>query len=574
MHVIGIEGTAHTAGVGIVEYGPDTADGAYTVLANPMDLYSPAEGGIHPREAANHHARELPLLIERALDEGGLRAADIDLVAFSQGPGLGPCLRTAATAARMLALSLHRPLIGVNHCVAHLEVGRLLGATDPILLYASGGNTQIIAYTNGRYRVFGETLDIGVGNMLDKFGLRLKMRFPPGPMVEQEARKGAQYSPLPYSVKGMDLAFSGILTAALERHRRGDPVPDICFSLQETVFAMLTEVTERAMAHTEKDEVLLGGGVVQNKRLQAMVRQMAEDRDARFYVPPPALCRDNGAMIALTGLLMHQSGIRQPIQGTVVKQRFRTDAVDVSWREERSLGRDLAPTKTPWEERSGTLWHRGAEAEIHRITWRSRPAVAKRRVPKRYRLRALDEKLRTQRARHECRLISEARRVGIRTPIVYDLDIFDAEIVMEYIDGPRVKSVLLDSADTGSGPAAENGDHDIRALCRRIGATIGALHAADIVHGDLTTSNILLKERDGPVVLIDLGLGEKTDSVEAKGVDLHVLMEAFESTHSTQLALLDDLIAGYRKTNADADTVLDRVQDIERRGRYIKRPTV
>jgi N6-L-threonylcarbamoyladenine synthase len=326
MICLGIEGTAHTAGVGIV-------DDSGKVLANAIKMIGGEVGGIHPREAANHHVIEIPKQIEKALEEAHLGYEDIDLVAFSQGPGLGPCLRTAATAARSLSLALGVPIIGVNHCVAHLEIGRVVtGCDDPTLLYASGGNTQIIAYAGGRYRVFGETLDIGIGNMLDKFGRETGLTFPSGPKIEQLAKEGKQLLELPYSVKGMDVAFSGILTAALQLRKKGASMEDLCFSLQETCFSMLVEVTERAMAHVEKEEVLLGGGVVQNKRLQEMVRIMAEERGARMYVPPARLCIDNGAMIAWTGLLMYKSGSRMSIDETVIKQRFRTDEVEVIWR--------------------------------------------------------------------------------------------------------------------------------------------------------------------------------------------------------------------------------------------------
>ncbi|MBC7108640.1 MAG: bifunctional N(6)-L-threonylcarbamoyladenine synthase/serine/threonine protein kinase [Methanomassiliicoccales archaeon] len=326
MIAIGLEGTAHTLGVGIV-------DDKGNILANEIKMYKPEKGGIHPREAANHHAENAAAVIRKSLEVAGVSPKDIDLVCFSQGPGLGPCLRTVATAARSLSLSLSVPIIGVNHCIAHLEIGIIkTQAKDPVLLYASGGNTQVIAFANGRYRVFGETLDIGIGNMLDKLGREIGLGYYAGPKIEALAKEGKKLLELPYSVKGMDMAFSGILTAALNLHANGASVEDICFSVQETCFAMLTEVTERAMAHVEKNEVLLGGGVVQNKRLQAMVAKMAEERGASMFVPEGRLCVDNGAMIAWTGLLMYKSGIRMDIKDTQVRQRFRTDEVEVTWR--------------------------------------------------------------------------------------------------------------------------------------------------------------------------------------------------------------------------------------------------
>ncbi|MGB9636452.1 MAG: UGMP family protein, partial [Thermoplasmata archaeon] len=219
------------------------------------------------------------------------------------------------------------------HCIAHLEIGRgTTEARDPVLLYVSGGNTQVIAFTNSRYRVFGETLDMGIGNFLDKFGRALSLPFPAGPKIEALALQGKELVKLPYSVKGMDVSFSGILTAALALLKKGEKIEDLCYSVQEYAFSMLVEVTERAMAHVGKNEVLLGGGVARNKRLQEMVRKMAEERNAKFFIPEPDLCVDNGAMIGYLGLLMYLSGIRQEIKDTEIRQRFRTDEVDVIWR--------------------------------------------------------------------------------------------------------------------------------------------------------------------------------------------------------------------------------------------------
>ncbi len=326
MIALGIEGTAHTVGVGIVDNHAD-------ILANEIKMYRPEKGGIHPREAANHHSENVVPLICSAVKNAGIGFQDIDVITFSQGPGLGPCLRTVATAARALAVSLNKPIIGVNHCIAHLEIGvAKTSSRDPVLLYASGGNTQVISFANGRYRIFGETLDIGIGNMFDKLGRELGLGYYAGPKIEKLALEGNRLLELPYSVKGMDMAFSGIMTAALSLKEKGCRLEDICFSIQETCFAMLGEVTERAMAHVEKKEVLLGGGVVQNKRLREMIATMCHDRGAEMFVPEPKLCVDNGAMIAWTGLVMHRSGVKMAVEETKVNQRFRTDEVEVTWR--------------------------------------------------------------------------------------------------------------------------------------------------------------------------------------------------------------------------------------------------
>jgi glycoprotease/Kae1 family metallohydrolase len=255
--VLGIEGTAWSLSAAIVGH-----DKVYAEVSHP---YVPETGGIHPMMAAQHHANHIAPVIRELLDKG----IDFDGVAFSQGPGLGPCLRTVATAARALSLARDVPLMGVNHCVAHIEVGRWqTGCRDPVVLYVSGANSQVIAFRRGRYRVFGETLDIGIGNALDKFGRHLGLQHPGGPKIEALAREGKNYIRMPYVVKGMDLSFSGMMSAAKDAAAT-HPKEDVCFSLQENAFAMLTEVTERALAHTGKEEVLVGGGVAANGRLQA-----------------------------------------------------------------------------------------------------------------------------------------------------------------------------------------------------------------------------------------------------------------------------------------------------------------
>ncbi len=326
MVVLGIESTAHTASVGIV-------DDAARVVALTSDMHRPKQGGIHPREAANHHVERLPDLVREALASGAVDPRDVEAVAFAQGPGLGPCLRAGATVARMLALAWHRPLVPVNHCVAHVEIARVLsGLDDPVLLYASGGNTQVIAHARGRYRVLGETLDVGIGNFLDKLWIGLGGTFPGGPEVEREARSGSELHPLPYSVHGMDVAFSGMLTAALALHAKGVGRPDLAYSVETTAYAMLTEITERALAHLRGGAVVLGGGVACNERLRGMVRAMVEGRGGTMFAPPRSLCVDNGAMIAWTGLLAHRSGGAVDVADSAVEPRQRTDRVATPWR--------------------------------------------------------------------------------------------------------------------------------------------------------------------------------------------------------------------------------------------------
>lgn len=329
-YCLGIESTADDFSVGISTFQGE-------ILANVIDAYIPIEGGIHPREAARHHAEVTSRVLEEAFMKSTIKPQNLSVIAFSQGPGLGPCLRTGATVARAMAAYLEIPLVGVNHCLAHIEIGKLkTRAQDPITLYISGGNTIVAAFDAGRYRVFGETLDIALGNCLDVFareaGLRQKPDLPFGAVIEKLAAKGDKLIPLPYTVKGMDTSLSGLLTAAVNLLKKGEyKLEDLCYSLQETAFSMVTEVTERALAHTGKKEVLLTGGVAANKRLQSMIKAIAEEHDARFCVVPSEFAVDNGAMVAWTGVLAYTHGMITPIEKSFVKPRWRLEEVDVPW---------------------------------------------------------------------------------------------------------------------------------------------------------------------------------------------------------------------------------------------------
>ncbi len=320
MICLGIESTAHTFGIGIVT---DTCE----ILANEKEMFKPGRGGILPREAAEHHSERCNEILDKALKKAGITVYDIDLIAFSQGPGLPPCLKIGAVFARALKQKTGKPLVGVNHCVAHLEIGKAITkAKEPTLLYVSGANTQVIAFENKKYRVFGETLDMGVGNFLDTFGREKGITFPAGPEIEKLSNKG-KYVSIPYSVKGMDISLSGILTHCLRINRK---IEDLCYSIQETVFAMLIEVTERAMAHTNKTELILGGGVAANKRLNDMAEKMCNERKAKFYKVPADVCVDNGVMIAWNGILQYKS--QGETSDTRINKSYRTDMVGVTWK--------------------------------------------------------------------------------------------------------------------------------------------------------------------------------------------------------------------------------------------------
>jgi len=298
---LGIESTAHTFGIGIV-----TEKGK--VLANSIDAFRTEKGGLIPNDLAKHHEEAKAKVLNDALQKANLELKDISLVSFSQGPGIAPALLVGMKFAKYIAKKINVPLIGVNHCVAHLEIGKLLTkAKDPVLLYASGANTQIIAYESGKYRIFGETLDQGVGNFLDAFARHMGLGFPGGPKLYELSLKSKNFIELPYTVKGMDVSFGGLLTNLKHKFNSVKyKIEDLAFSAQETVFAMLVEVAERAMAHTGKNELVLGGGVACNKRLQEMCRIMCKERNAEFFVPENEFLVDNAAMIAWLGILKYK----------------------------------------------------------------------------------------------------------------------------------------------------------------------------------------------------------------------------------------------------------------------------
>ncbi|WP_280587149.1 bifunctional N(6)-L-threonylcarbamoyladenine synthase/serine/threonine protein kinase [Halorubrum sp. Boch-26] len=564
MRVLGIEGTAWCASAALYDAETD----AVLIESNP---YEPDSGGIHPREAAEHMSEAIPEVVDAVLTtaeaEHGRDA--IDAVAFSKGPGLGPCLRTVGTAARALAGTLDVPLVGVNHMVAHLEIGRhRSGFGNPVCLNASGANAHLLGYHDGRYRVLGETMDAGVGNAIDKFTRHVGWDHPGGPKVEAAAAEAAaerepnaELVDLPYVVKGMDFSFSGISSAANDAHDDGVPVEEICFALQEHVFAMLTEVSERALSLTGADELVLGGGVAQNDRLREMLETMCAARGADFHAPEPRFLRDNAGMIAVLGAKMAAAGDTVPIAESAIDPNFRPDQVPVTWRE----GDESVAGGRGNRERDGDgdADRRGAEATVEVVAAGSAAEsdaggsddrarrVIKRRVPKRYRHPELDRTLRRDRTVAEARLTSEARRAGVPTPLVYDVDVSTATLTLQHV-GNRDLAADLDGRWTAA-----------------VGRHLARLHGAGIVHGDPTTRNVRVEGRaegDARATLIDFGLAYHTGHVEDHAMDLHVFEGSVRATAADPDPLIEAFEAGYAEVG-DGD-VLDRLREVEERGRY------
>ena len=200
--------------------------------------------------------------------------------------------------------------------------------------------------------------------------------------------------------------------------------------------------------------------------------------------------------------------------------------------------------------------YRGAEAEILLSEFMNIKVVQKKRIPKKYRIKEIDTLLISYRTKEEARLMTEARTHGVAVPIVYDIDLENGVITMEYLDGKRIKDIIEDVDEK-----------ERKKICRMIGESIAKLHNNDIIHGDITTSNMILK--NSRIHFIDFGLGCKDGEIEAKGVDLHVLMEAFNSTHARYPKCFNYVLDGYKKEfKGDVKLVVKKIEDIVRRGRY------
>ena len=325
MYFLGIESTAHT-------FGASISDDQGEILTNVNSTYKPPTGiGIHPRKAAEHHNEVSGGIIEKALV--GLQEESLpDAICYSAGPGLGPCLRIGATVSRALSLYMKRPLVPVHHGVAHLDIAMATGGShDPLAVLLSGGHTAIAVHLKKRWRIYGETEDITLGNLLDMFARESGLSSPGGPPVESKAKEGVTLLPLPYTVKGNDVAYSGLLTAAIRLWREGKSLADICFSLQEVAFSMLAEAVERSLVQTRKQEVLLAGGVAANKRLREMIKSVAEDHGATFHPVPFEYTGDCGAQISCSGRLAYEAGRTVPVSESFVNPRWRLDEIDVPW---------------------------------------------------------------------------------------------------------------------------------------------------------------------------------------------------------------------------------------------------
>ena len=325
--VLGIESTAHTFGVAII-------DEKLNILSDVRDVVRPGETlGIDPKLTAEHHANIAPTILKIALKEANVNIRDISAIAYSMGPGLGPALRIGATIARALAYKYEKPLYPVHHGIGHVELtSTLLGFRDPLIVIVSGGHTSILSFNLGRWRTYGETLDITLGNLIDMFARKIGIPFPGGPKIEELAMKGRKYIEMPYGIKGNNMVYSGLLTYAFQLIDK-ESIEDIAFSLQETAFTILVEATERALTQLAKRELGITGGVASNNRLYKMMREMAEEHGVEIGRLERKYNSDNGVQIAVVGMLYLKSKYQPtPIDKAIIRQRIRVEEVEIPWR--------------------------------------------------------------------------------------------------------------------------------------------------------------------------------------------------------------------------------------------------
>ncbi len=327
MYCLGVESTAHTFSCAVISKRGKKIE----MLSDVRKIYRPPEGeGIHPREASRHHIENSATVLRDAINQSGIKISDLNLVSYAAGPGLGPCLRVGAVVARSLSSYYKIPIYPVNHAIGHIELGKFLtGAKNPLVLLVSGGHTMLLAFLLGKWRVFGETLDITLGQLLDQFGRSMGFASPCGKQIEELASRTDNYLELPYVVKGNDVSFSGLLSAAKLIVPKGKD--EACFSLQETAFAMICEAVERALAFTKKKELLVVGGVAANQRLSMMLQSVCKRQNCKFFVVPLQWAGDCGSQIAITGALQSTVNNGANLEETFVKQSWRLDSVQIDY---------------------------------------------------------------------------------------------------------------------------------------------------------------------------------------------------------------------------------------------------
>ncbi|MEM4158471.1 MAG: KEOPS complex N(6)-L-threonylcarbamoyladenine synthase Kae1 [Candidatus Anstonellaceae archaeon] len=319
--ILGIESTAHTFGVGIFDSEKNI------ILSNAKSYYKPLGEGIVPKKAAEFHIQNSTKTILQALGEAKLKIRDIDYFAYSAGPGLGPCLQIGSICTEFLAEKYGKKVIPINHPHAHVEITKYqTGFLDPLILYVSGGNTQILVEKEKlKFIVMGETLDIGLGNLFDMFARKLGEEFGHGSIVAKLASEGKNFYNMPYTIKGMNFSFSGLYTYATKLIGK-IPKEDLCYSLMEVAFDELCEATERALMLTRKKQIIVCGGVAQNKELIKKLTQMASEHGVEVKTSEDQYNADNGAMIAVCASKLTEYAIES--EEVFYDQKWRIDQLE------------------------------------------------------------------------------------------------------------------------------------------------------------------------------------------------------------------------------------------------------
>jgi N6-L-threonylcarbamoyladenine synthase len=317
--VLGIETSCDETGVAVVENGKALLS---NVIADQLPLHS-RYGGVVPEVASRAHVDLLHPAVEEACAAAGVTLSDLDAIAVTVGPGLAGSLLVGVAAAKAYALALDRPLIGVNHLVAHVYANVLEHGALPspaVVFVVSGGHTSLLVMDGQEFRMLGQTIDDAAGEAYDKVARVLGLGYPGGPLIDRLAREGdpgAVRFPRSLLDDGTyDFSLSGLKTAVL-RHVRGHQgelrVADVAASFQEAVVDVQVSKVLRAAGEEGLDTVLLAGGVAANSRLRERLEREAAARRVRVLAPSPRLCTDNGAMVACAGTFALERGERTPL---------------------------------------------------------------------------------------------------------------------------------------------------------------------------------------------------------------------------------------------------------------------
>ena len=314
--ILGIETSCDETGIGIVRGSELLAD----VLASSVEEQA-RFGGVVPEVASRAHVEAMVPILKRVVQKAGVKLTDLDAIAVTSGPGLAGALVVGVAAAKALAVSLNKPIYGVNHLAAHVAVDTLENGDLPepcLALLVSGGHSSLLQVDNISYKItsLGKTLDDAAGEAFDKVARVLGLPFPGGPWIDKASQCG---DPLSIEFpKGLmskedllehkfDFSFSGLKTAVARWveawQKTGEilPVSDVAASFQEAVVEVLIKKTLMAAKDTGIETVVIGGGVAANSRLRTMVQSMAEKENIKVRIPRPGLCTDNGAMVAALG---------------------------------------------------------------------------------------------------------------------------------------------------------------------------------------------------------------------------------------------------------------------------------